>query len=158
MLGSAVVDDIVHDHSDATRMCFAQQGIKVLQRAVLWFNAAEVGGGIAVVAVGAGGDGHQPDATDAQALQVVQALCHAAQVADAIAVTVAVAAHKNFHEGAALPSIGQHAAGVARLDRAEVYRCGGLCPQAQRCRHQAASNATGNCDHVGLRHMDSGNL
>ena len=57
---------------------------------------AEVRGGVTVVAVGVAGDGHEPQAAHAQRLQVVQGLDQAAQVADAVAVAVLVAAHEDL--------------------------------------------------------------
>jgi hypothetical protein len=72
--GRRVVDHVVHHHADAAPVGLRDELVEVGQRAVLGRHGAEIGGGVAVVAVGVGGDGHQPDAADAQVLQVVQAL------------------------------------------------------------------------------------
>jgi len=88
-------------------MGLADQFIEIGQRAVGRLDAAVIGGGVTVVAVGTAGDGHQPEATDAQLLQMVKGLCQALEVANPIAVAVAPAAHKDFHESAMLPALGQ---------------------------------------------------
>jgi hypothetical protein len=74
VLACTVVDDIVHDDAHAAGMRLAQQFVKVFQRAVGGLYGAKVGCGIAMITVGAGGDGHEPDALDAQVFQIVQLL------------------------------------------------------------------------------------
>ena len=109
-----VVDHIVHHHADAAPMRLVDQGVEVGQRAVLRLDGAVVGGGIAVVTVSAGGDGHQPQAAHAQGLQIVQLADQPAQIADAVAVTVGIAAHEDFHERALAP-VRRQGAGAAQL-------------------------------------------
>ena len=70
---AAVVDDVVDDHADAAGVRFLQQGAHVVHAAVVGLDAEVVGGGVAVVAVSAALDGHQPQAADAQVLQHIQA-------------------------------------------------------------------------------------
>ena len=103
VVGGAVVDHVVQHHPNAPGMRLAQQFIHVGQAAVGAFDVAVVHHRIAVVAILAALDGEQPQALDAEALQVVQAADQALEVAHAIAVAVLVAAHKDLHEGAELP-------------------------------------------------------
>ena len=144
----AVVDHIVHDDADAAGMGLAQQLVKVGQCAVGGLDVAVVGGGVAVVAVGAAGDRHQPEAADAQLLQRVQRLREAAQVADAIAVAVLPAAHKDFHEGAVLPAFGQ-GTGARPLGyrRQRIGRQGEPGGRGDRggCRRQNGGRCVGRC-------------
>ena len=120
-----MVDDVINDHADATRVRLREQLIKISQRAVGRLNRAKVGGGVAMVVVSAGGHGHQPDALDAEVLQVVQSLREAAQIANTVCVAVFVGAHKDLHECAMLPTCGQRAGGRQFGHMRQVNRCGG---------------------------------
>src|SRR5690606_2153835 len=95
VLVAAVVDHQVHDDLDAALVRLGQQVVEIGQRAVLGVDAAVVGDVVAVVA-GRGVDRHQPDAADAQRLQVVEFRGDAVQVADAVAVGVDPAAHEDL--------------------------------------------------------------
>ena len=97
------------------------QFVKIGQRAVGGVDVAEVGGGIAMVAIGIGGDGHQPDACDAQVFEIVQRLGDAFEVADAVAIAVFVRTDKDLHEGTVLPACGQRTGHHTGLHRADVY-------------------------------------
>ena len=105
MLFGAVVQHIVHDDANAALVRFFDEFIKVSQRAVVGLDVSKVSRGIAMVAVCAGCNGHEPNAFDAQVLQMVQRLNKAFQIANAIAVAVFVAAYKNFHERAVMPTL-----------------------------------------------------
>ena len=118
--GGAVVDHVVDDDADAARMCGGDQRVEIGQAAVVGLDAAEIGAGIAVIAVRTGGDGHQPQAADAQVFQVVQPAGQAAQVTDAVAVAVGIGAHEDFHEHAVLPALGQGAGRGLHSHRAGV--------------------------------------
>ena len=107
MLKGAVVQHIVHDYANASFVRFFDQFIKIGKRAIVWLDVSKVTGGIAMVSVCAGCNGHEPNAFDAQVLQMIQRLNEAFQIANAIAVAVFVAAHKNFHERAVMPTLFQ---------------------------------------------------
>ena len=103
MICGTVIEHVVHDHANAPCVGSFDQVIKVGQGAVVGVDVAKVGGGVAMVVVSAGGDGHQPNAFHPQVLQMVQRLRQAFEIANAIAIAVAPAAHENFHEGAVVP-------------------------------------------------------
>ena len=120
MRGGAVVHHVVDDHADAAGVGLAQQFVEVGERAVFGGDGAVVGDGVAVVAVLARVDRHQPQARDAEFLQVIEPRGQPLQVTDAVAVAVLVGADEDFHEDAALPVRGQRAAGVGRGDGADA--------------------------------------
>ena len=98
---AGVVDHQVHDHLDAALVRLGQQVLEVGHAAVLRVDAVVIGDVVAVVA-GRGVDRHQPDAADAERLQVVELGGDAVEVADAVAVGVVPAAHEDLvpHAGA----------------------------------------------------------
>ena len=103
VLFGAVIQNIIHDHTNASGVSLFDQFIKVGQAAIVWVDVAKVGGGVAMVLVGTGGNGHEPNAFNAQVFQVIERLRQALQVSDAIAVAVFVTANKDFHESTVVP-------------------------------------------------------
>ncbi len=67
-----MVDDVVHDDADAALMRFGQEGVEVGHGAVVGIDGAVIILGVAVIVVLAGTDRHQPDAGDAERLQIVE--------------------------------------------------------------------------------------
>jgi len=122
VLRRAVVHHVVEDHADAARMRLFQQFVQVGQRAVGGLDVAVVGHRVAMVAVLALADRHQPEAGDAQVAQVIELRGEAAQVADAVAVAVLEAAHEDLHEGALLPTRSERAPGIGGSDGADIHR------------------------------------
>ena len=137
VLGGTVIDHVVGDHANAALMGLANQFVKVGQRAVVALDGAEVGGGVAMVAVGALLNRHQPQALDAQVLQIVKPRDQAAQITDAIAVAVLVRANKDFHERAVLPMRRQRVRRGPRWHGAAIDRRG---PQRRRQQASGQSN------------------
>jgi hypothetical protein len=97
-----VVDDEVGDHADAAAVRGLDEVAEVLDRAVVGMDVEEVGDVVAPVAERARVHRQQPDAVDAEPLEVVELLLHAAQVAGAVAVRVEVAADVDLVEEGAL--------------------------------------------------------
>ena len=146
--GGAMIDDVIDDDADAACMRLAKQFIEIGQRAVGRFDVAIVADRIAVVAILARADRHQPDATHTQLLEVVQRLGQAAQVADTVAIAVAIAAHEDFSEGALVPTFGQGAGRIAHRHRGHgpqqgrgQGRGGGLGCQGPRQQRQGQSES-----------------
>ena len=83
-----VVDDQVGDDVDAAVVRGADHLDQLAVVAQAWVDAVEVGQVVAVVAVGARVERHQPQAGDAELREVVDALRQALQVAGAVAVGV----------------------------------------------------------------------
>ena len=74
-----------------------------------------------MVTIGIGGDGHQPNAFDAQVFEVVELLGQALEVSHAVAITVLIGTYKHLHKGTALP-VGRQRAGLHRsCDWAGIY-------------------------------------
>ena len=88
MLVGRVVDDEVGDHADAAVARGADQLGEVAGRAEPLVDPVEVGDVVAVVALDRRVERHQPEARDAEAGEVVDALGQADQVAAAVAVRV----------------------------------------------------------------------
>lgn len=122
VVGSAVVDHVIQYHPNPACSRSRDQGIQVSQAAILRFDVAVFLNGIAVVAVLAGVHRHQPQASDAQILQVVQSRDQPFEVSDAVAVAVLVAAHEDLHEGPGLPTFGQGQGAGAHRHRRGVNR------------------------------------
>ena len=69
------------------RSCAASdEGLEVVQRAVAAVHVHVVGDVVAVVSERRGVEGQQPEAGDAEPLEVVELLCQAPEVADAVVV------------------------------------------------------------------------
>jgi hypothetical protein len=111
MAAGAVVDHVVHDDAHPARVRLRDQFVEVGQRAEGRLDVAVVRDRVAVVAVAAAGDRHEPQAGHAERVQVVEPLVQALEIADAIAVAVGVAAHVDFREGAMHP-VGWQGAGA----------------------------------------------
>ena len=75
-------------HADAALVRLVDEAIEVLERAVARMDALVVGDVVAVVAQRRRVEGQQPERVDAEALQVVELLGQAGEVADAVAVAV----------------------------------------------------------------------
>ncbi len=88
VLRGGVVDDEVGDHPHAAVAGRADQLDDVAERAQPGVDAVEVDDVVAVVAVRGGEERHQPQAGDAESVEVVDALDEALDVAAAVAVAV----------------------------------------------------------------------
>ena len=88
MLVGRVVDHEVGDDPDAARVRGLGQRLEVGDGADRGVDLAKIGDVVAVVLQGRGVDGHQPEAVDAQLLEVVELRRQADQVAVAVAVGV----------------------------------------------------------------------
>jgi hypothetical protein len=105
-----VVHDVVDDDLDAPGVGGGQEGLEVVHGAVVGIDTAVINRVVAVVA-GRVVDGHEPDAGDAQVVaggriavvQVVELRGESRQIADAVAVAVAEAAHEDLVEHGVVP-------------------------------------------------------
>ena len=88
MLVGSVVDHEVGDDPDAAGVGGLGQRLEVGDGADRGMDLAEIGDVVAVVLQGRGVDGHEPEAVDAQLLEVVELGSQADQVAVAVAVGV----------------------------------------------------------------------
>ena len=88
VVGRGVVDDEIDDDADPALVRGLDEGAEVLDRAVVGVDAVEVGDVVAAVAERRGVEREQPDAVDAEPLQVVELLLEAAKVARAVVVAV----------------------------------------------------------------------
>ena len=88
VVGGGVVHDEVDDHPDPALVRRLDEGAEVLDRAVVRVDRVEVGDVVAAVAERRGVEGEQPDAVDAEPLQVVELLLQAAEVARPVVVAV----------------------------------------------------------------------
>src|SRR5215469_15401212 len=97
MLVGGVVDDEVDEDAEAALIAGMGEFDEVAERAVAWVDVVVVGDVVAVVAHGRGLEGHEPDGSDAETLEVIEAAHEAAEVADAVAGGV--------HEGADVQAV-----------------------------------------------------
>ncbi|GIW54052.1 MAG: hypothetical protein KatS3mg082_0456 [Nitrospiraceae bacterium] len=88
MLIGRMVQHQVRDHADAAPVGVVEERPHVLERAVIRIDAPVIRHVIAVVPQRRREEGEQPQAIDAQPLQIVQLLPEAAEVADAVVVAV----------------------------------------------------------------------
>ena len=88
VLVGGVVDHQVGDDAHAAAVGRVEEALEVRQRAVVGVDRAVVGDVVAVVAQGRGVERQEPEAVDAQVLEVVELLGEPGEVADAVAVAV----------------------------------------------------------------------
>ncbi len=93
MLVRGVVHDHFGNHAQLAPVRFVEKRSKIVQRAVLRIDVPVVGDVVAIVLERRGEERQQPDGGNAQVLDIVEPLGEAAEVADAIAVTIAKRAH-----------------------------------------------------------------
>ena len=103
MLVARVVRDEIEHHADAALRRLAHELLGVGQRAERGIDRAVVGDVVAPVLVGRQHDRIEPDALDAEPLQMVEAGGDPAQVADAVGVRVHVGAGIDLVEHAVAP-------------------------------------------------------
>ena len=97
-----VVHDEVRDHADAAAVRGLDERAEVLDLPVVGVHVVGVGDVVAAVPERRGEHRQQPDAVDAEPLQVVELLDHPAQVARPVAVGVEEAADVDLVEDGAL--------------------------------------------------------
>ncbi len=119
VLVGGVVHDEVDDHPDAARPRGAHELDEVARGAQARVDAEEVGDVVAVVAPGGRVERHEPQAGDAEVGEVLHALGHAPQVADAVAVAVLEGLDVGAVEHGRLPP---HVAGLAQPHRVASSR------------------------------------
>ncbi len=88
MLIGGVVDDQLDEHLDLALVRRADECSEVVERAVARMHAQVVGDVVAVVFERRGKERQQPEAGDAEALQIVELLGQAREIADAVVVAV----------------------------------------------------------------------
>ena len=88
VVGRGVVDDEVDDDADAALVRGLDERAEVLDRAVVRVDAVEVGDVVAAVAKRRGVERQEPDAVDAEPLQVVELVLEAPEVARPVVVAV----------------------------------------------------------------------
>ena len=66
VLFGAVVQDVIHDDANTALVRFLNELIKVSQGTVVGIDVSKIARGITMVMVCTGGDGHEPNAFDAQ--------------------------------------------------------------------------------------------
>jgi hypothetical protein len=117
VLVRGVVHDEVDDHADAAGVGLAEQDREVVDVAELGQHRGVVADVVAAVTQRGGEERRQPEAVDAEPLQVVQLVDHAAEVADAVGVAVGEAADEHLVEDGALVPLGVGAGGRQRRRR-----------------------------------------
>ena len=102
VVARGVVHDEVGDHADAALVRRVDERAEVVERAVVGMDRVEVGDVVAAVAQRRRVHRQQPDAVDAEPLQVVELLGQADEVAAAVGVAVGEAADVDLVEDGAL--------------------------------------------------------
>ena len=121
MLVAGVVHDQVGDDPDAALVRLLDELDEVADGAELRQDRGEVGDVVAAVLQRRRVDRQQPDAVDAEPLQVVEPLDEAADVAGAVVVGVAEAADEDLVEDRALVPLRI----ARRLEGERLHRLGG---------------------------------
>ena len=102
VVARGVVHDEVGDHADAALVRRLDERVEVLDRAVVGMDRVEVGDVVPAVAKRRGIHRQEPDAVDAEPLEVVELVGEAAEVALAVVVAVGEAADVDLVEDRAL--------------------------------------------------------
>src|SRR4051812_38169600 len=111
MLVGCVVHHQVDKYAYAALLCAMREIHEVAQRAVAGVDTVVVGDVVAIVAMGRGLEGHQPDGRHAQSVQIVQPPRQTTKVADAIGVGIHVGANgQAIDDRVLVPEIADHAA------------------------------------------------
>ncbi len=105
VLAGGVVGHQVDDHLDAERVRRRHHGVEVGERAEPGVDVAVVGDVVAVVVLGRGVEGRDPDGVDAQLGEVGQPRRDAAQVAEPVAVGVGEGADVDLVADRVLPPL-----------------------------------------------------
>ena len=84
MLIGGVIDDQLDHHLQVALVGRIKKRLEIVQRAVAGMDVHVVGDVVAVIAQRGRKEGKQPEARDAQVLQVVELLNQALKVADAV--------------------------------------------------------------------------
>ena len=105
VLVGGVVHDEVDDHPDAARVRRVEEVVEVLDGADLGEDVGVVGDVVAAVAQGRGEERRDPQAVDAEPLEVVELLDQALEVADAVAVAVLEGADQHLVEDGGLEPV-----------------------------------------------------
>jgi len=98
-----VVRDDVEEDADPTRLGFADQRVDVVKIAEDGLDGLVVGDVVPPVLVGRDGDGVEPDAVDAEPLEVIKARDDPRQVSDAVSVRIHPRAGVDLVEDAVAP-------------------------------------------------------
>ena len=129
VLVGGVVGHKVEQHLHVAGVCAVQQLREVIDRAEDGFNAGVVGHVVAEIVHGRGVDGREPEGVDVNALEVIEALDNALQIADAIAGAILKRARVDLVNDGLLPP-----AQCARCVHAQAPWVAGLRHRAD-CRH-----------------------
>ena len=103
---AGVVHDEVDDHADAALVRLVEEVVEVLDRAALGEDVGVVGDVVAAVAQRRGEERRDPQAVDAQPLQVVELLDQAPEVAGPVGVGVAERPDQHLVEDGGLEPLG----------------------------------------------------
>ena len=135
MLVTGVVDDQVHDHADAATVCLLDEQGDILDGAVVGQHRPVVGDVVAAVPQRALLERQEPDAVNAEPLEVFELGDQPGEVADAVVVPVVEGAHRQFVEHCLLePEV------VLDEPGARAHRCGRTCSTCAGC--EAGSSRT----------------
>ena len=105
-----MVRDEIEQHADPARVRLRDESIEVLERAEVGMNPRVVGDVVAPVDVRRRVDRVEPDRVDAEPLEVVEALGHAREVADPVAVRVGERARVDLVQHCVAPPAVTHGA------------------------------------------------
>ena len=88
MVDRGVVGDEVDDDAQAALLGLVREGDEIAERAEARVDRVEIGDVVAVVAVGRGVEGQEPDAGGAEILDMVEPVGEPLEIADAVAVRI----------------------------------------------------------------------
>ena len=88
MVDRGVVGDEVDDDAQAAFLGLVREGDEIAERAEARVDRVEIGDVVAVVAVGRGVEGQEPDAGGAEILDMVEPVGEPLEIADAVAVRI----------------------------------------------------------------------
>jgi hypothetical protein len=116
-----VVDHQLDEHLEAPLVRRQEEGLKIVEGPILGMHAEVVGDVVAVVLERRGEEREEPDAGDAQVLQVVQLLQQTLEVAHAVVVAVGEGADVQLVDDRVL--VPQRIGGATRSLHPRPFRC-----------------------------------
>ena len=155
MLVGRMVEHKIDQHADTALASLAGQHVPIAHGAVFAGNVGVVRNVVAEIGVGRRKERRQPDGVDAQRLEIVQALRHAFQVTDAIAVGVLKTARIDLVDHGVFPPTrrwcrGLGGAGVRRLPGTGHGRQQGA-KRGQPAQRKIAKTGSLHCGHLVMR-------
>ena len=114
MFIGSVIDDEINEHAHPALLTAMRKLDKVAEGAVARINPIVVRYVIAIILTGGWLEGHEPNGSDADTLQIVQATHQSLEVTDAVSVSIHIGCdRKAIDDGVLVPEIVDHSSNLS---------------------------------------------